>query len=79
MKAFLIYHRKPLERTHDIEVLVDLAAEIDANFRTLLDAADALTPFATRFRYPNATLLWNPSQRNARKRCTTQRPFTRSS
>ena len=60
VKAFLVHHGKPYEKTHDIEVLVDLAAEMDAKFSELADAADALTPYATRFRYPNATFAVEP-------------------
>ena len=41
-------------------MLVDLACEIDSNFRQLADAADALTPYATRFRYPNVTFAVEP-------------------
>jgi HEPN domain-containing protein len=60
VKAFLVHHGKTHEKTHDIEVLVDLACEIEANFGKLADAADALTPYATRFRYPNATFAVEP-------------------
>jgi HEPN domain-containing protein len=60
IKAFLVYHGKSYERTHDIEVLVDLASEIDLEFSDLADAADVLTPYATRFRYPNATFAVEP-------------------
>ncbi len=60
VKAFLIHHGKSYEKTHDIEVLVDLAREVVANFSQLADAADALTPYATRFRYPNATFAVEP-------------------
>ena len=60
VKEFLVHHGKPYEKTHDIEVLTDLACEIDSNFNTLADAADALTPYATRFRYPNATFAVEP-------------------
>ena len=60
VKAFLVHHGKPYEKTHDIEVLADLACEIDSNFSKLADAADALTPYATRFRYPNATFAVEP-------------------
>jgi HEPN domain-containing protein len=60
VKAFLAHHGKPYEQTHDIEVLVDLACEIDSTFSTLTDAGDALTPYATRFRYPNATFAVEP-------------------
>lgn len=60
VKAFLVHHGKPYEKTHDIEVLADLAGEVDATFGELADAADALTPYATRFRYPNATFSVEP-------------------
>lgn len=60
VKAFLVHHGKPYEKTHDIEVLIDLASEVDASFSQLADAADVLTPYATRFRYPNATFSVEP-------------------
>jgi HEPN domain-containing protein len=60
VKAFLVLHGKPYEKTHDIEVLVDLASEVDSDFTELTDAADGLTPYATRFRYPNATFAVEP-------------------
>jgi HEPN domain-containing protein len=41
VKAFLVHHGKPYEKTHDIEVLADLAGEIDSKFSQLTDAADA--------------------------------------
>jgi len=42
VKAFLVHHGKPYEKTHDIEVLVDLACGIESGFGKLADAADAL-------------------------------------
>jgi HEPN domain-containing protein len=60
IKAYLVCKGKPYEKTHDIEVLVDLAGELDSSFSKLTDAADALTPYATRFRYPNATFAVEP-------------------
>ncbi len=60
IKAYLVCQGKPYEKTHDIEVLVDLACELDTSFSKLTDAADALTPYATRFRYPNATFAVEP-------------------
>ena len=60
VKAFLVHHGKPWQKTHDIEVLVALACESEAGFAELADAADALTPYATRFRYPNATFAVEP-------------------
>ena len=60
VKAFLVQHGKPYEKTHDIEVLIDLAGEMDSAFSKLADAADVLTPYAIRFRYPNATFAVEP-------------------
>src|SRR2546421_7644010 len=60
VKAFLIHHGARYERTHDIEVLVDLASAIEPTFSQLADPADALTPYASRFRYANATFAIEP-------------------
>jgi HEPN domain-containing protein len=60
VKAYLVQHGKPYEKTHDIEVLVDLACEIESTFSQLADAADTLTPYATRFRYPSAVFAIEP-------------------
>ena len=60
VKAYLVNHGRPYAKTHDIEVLVDLAGELDSEFSQLADAADMLTPYATRFRYPNATFAVEP-------------------
>ena len=60
VKAFLVHHGRTHEQTHDLEVSVDLASEINFSFSKLTDAADALTPYATRFRYPNATFAIEP-------------------
>jgi len=42
-QSFFVHHGKPYEKTHDIEVLFDLAGEIDSRLSKLADAADALT------------------------------------
>ena len=60
VKAFLVFNGHAYEKTHDIEVLVDRAKAIEAAFDQLADAADALTPYATRFRYPNSTFAVEP-------------------
>ena len=60
VKAFLVLRGLAFEKTHDIELLISLAREIEPGFSKLSDAADALTPYATRFRYPNATFSLEP-------------------
>lgn len=60
MKAFLVHHGRAVVRTHDIEVLVDIAREIEPNMDQLAEAADVLTPYASRFRYPSAVFSVEP-------------------
>ena len=48
VKAFLVLRGLVFEKTHDIELLISLAREIEPGFSKLSDAADALTPYATR-------------------------------
>ena len=43
-------------KTHDLDVLLDLCSQSDADFRHWDDAADVLTPYATQFRYPSDSL-----------------------
>jgi HEPN domain-containing protein len=52
LKAYLAFRDQPLERTHDLERLLGLAARLDSGFAALVDAAEALNPYATAFRYP---------------------------
>lgn len=40
------------EKTHNLSVLIDLCADRDSAFHGLMDFAEALTPFATLYRYP---------------------------
>jgi HEPN domain-containing protein len=62
VKGFLAFHDHPIERTHDIEVLVTLAMRYDAEFSTQLGAAALLTPYATEFRYPGNVLEPDPEE-----------------
>jgi HEPN domain-containing protein len=52
IKGFLLYHDVRFEKTHDIEVLISQASEIDASFLVCIEAARILTPLAVEFRYP---------------------------
>jgi HEPN domain-containing protein len=55
-KGFLTFHDQPFEKTHDVEVLIALAAQYNSEFATWLEAAIRLTPYATEFRYPGDLL-----------------------
>lgn len=56
LKGFLVFHDQPLEKTHDVGVLVALALRYDAGMADWLEAAAHLTPYATEFRYPGGLL-----------------------
>jgi len=52
LKAYLAFRDQPLERTHDLEHLLELAARIDPTFAPLEPQAGDLNPYAAAFRYP---------------------------
>jgi len=53
LKAFLVWHGQVFARTHNLGALLDLCIVVAPEFSTLEDAADALTPYAVAFRYPD--------------------------
>ena len=61
LKAFLSLHDIPFQRTHLLSPLVLQCMQRDPEFETLEDAAEALTPFATAFRYPGDPADPDPS------------------
>jgi HEPN domain-containing protein len=54
MKGFLSFHKVRLEKTHDLRILIELIASVDAKAAGALAGADKLTKFATAYRYPDA-------------------------
>ncbi|MBI5745579.1 MAG: HEPN domain-containing protein [Nitrospirae bacterium] len=56
LKAYLSYKQQPIQRTHDVELLVELCCGLDEGFKVLLDDAKHLTPYNTAFRYPDIYL-----------------------
>ena len=55
LKAYLSFQRVALKKTHNIGTLALMASQIDSAFSQLAGVADvdAITEFATLFRYPN--------------------------
>lgn len=51
LKAFLAHRSIPFPYTHNLTKLVELAAGIDAAFRSLLPVVAPLTPYAVELRY----------------------------
>lgn len=62
VKGFLSFCDHRLERSHDVERLVELAAGYDPGFASLVDAANILTPYATAYRYPGESTTLEPSR-----------------
>lgn len=62
LKAFLASHDRPLRRVHDLVLLVDECADLDASFAALAEAAEILTPYGTAFRYPGDAAEPQPAE-----------------
>lgn len=56
VKGYLAFRDHRLERTHDVERLVQLASTYEPGFEALAPMAILLTPYATAFRYPDEGL-----------------------
>lgn len=52
LKGFLAAHEVPFPKTHDLERLVQWCGNIEAEFAHFADAAQTLSPYVVRFRYP---------------------------
>ena len=53
LKGYLAYQKQPLQKTHDIEMLIKFCEDLDKTFDKLLEASVLLTPYATIYRYPD--------------------------
>lgn len=56
LKAFLAADNQPLQKTHNLELLVTHCQAIDARFGDFLGSVRTLNPYATLFRYPGGPL-----------------------
>jgi HEPN domain-containing protein len=61
LKAFLVLHDTPFAKIHLLLPLVEQCMDVDPAFAELREAAEALTPFATVFRYPGDVLEPEPA------------------
>lgn len=52
LKAYLVFKKHSIVRTHDLIQLVELCMKFDRGFEDIFDATNALNPFSTKFRYP---------------------------
>lgn len=61
LKGYLAFHDQPLERTHDLGRLLELATALEPTFASLEERSDILNPYATIFRYPDLLGVQFPS------------------
>jgi HEPN domain-containing protein len=52
LKAYLVFKKYPVIKTHDLIKLLELCMTFDLDFRNKFDAADYINPFSSKFRYP---------------------------
>jgi len=52
VKGWLVYHDISFSKTHDLRLLVALAAETEPAFNKRLNVAERITPYATAFVTP---------------------------
>lgn len=52
LKAILAHNRKPLQKTHDLEELLNLIVAELPGLADLRNDAQSLTPYSTLYRYP---------------------------
>jgi len=62
LKAFLAYHERHVEKTHDIEFLLGLCAKILPEAGDLIDAGGKLSDYAIESRYPAPRIEVNKLQ-----------------
>jgi HEPN domain-containing protein len=53
IKALLVLHDQPFEKTHDVGVLLRLAVTYESSLSAMTVAADQLSRYAVIYRYPS--------------------------
>lgn len=57
MKAFLAFHKTPIQKTHDLDTLCKQCSKFDPSFETLTEKLFVIAPYSTKFRYPDDVLV----------------------
>ncbi|KKQ33256.1 MAG: HEPN domain protein [candidate division TM6 bacterium GW2011_GWF2_37_49] len=53
LKGYLSYKNQALNKTHNLVLLLDLCKAIDSSFGNFENEAIVLTPYSSKFRYPD--------------------------
>ncbi|MEZ7892671.1 MAG: HEPN domain-containing protein [Candidatus Wallbacteria bacterium] len=52
LKGFLAFKKQNIQKTHDLELLIEYCSQVDNEFKNLIDDAIVLEPYCDEFRYP---------------------------
>jgi len=52
LKSYLALKKQPIQKTHDLALLVEICGQLDEEFRKFVDDAAILGPYCDAFRYP---------------------------
>lgn len=56
LKAYLVLHKKPFPRTHDLIDILELLVSLDPLIESIRSDLRLLNPFSTIYRYPGESL-----------------------
>ena len=56
LKGFLIYHKKPIRKIHDLVEILKECMKIESELIQIKDDVTDLNPFSVTFRYPDTAL-----------------------
>lgn len=57
LKAYLIFKKQPIDKTHDLTVLLNNCSKFDNEFDSLLNDIINLNPFSIKTRYPDSCFI----------------------
>lgn len=73
LKAFLIFHKKPLRKTHDVLTLLEDCIDIDKGFESLKLLVGVVAPYYVETRYPDLIEQADFDSKEAAKACDAAR------
>ncbi len=53
LKGYLSYKQQPIQKTHNLALLIEFCSKLDESFVYLLSDAKVLVPYGFTFRYPD--------------------------
>ena len=56
LKAFLAFHNRSIDKTHDLQLLFEFCIDIDPSYAELYEDGLTINPYSTIFRYPGVVV-----------------------